>query len=195
MKLDGKKIAILVEAGFEDSELIVPLEAMQKAGARVVVIGNDVKQIYQGKRGMAVIKADITADRAKAEQFDAIIIPGGYAPDRMRLHQSMISLVNRAHRLGKIIAAICHGPQLLISAGIVRGRRLTSWPSITIDLRNAGAHWVDEPVVIDRNIITSRKPADLPAFNKAIKEALTGVNGNNNGKTVSVAKGKVKVKR
>jgi len=195
MTLEGKKIGILVEAGFEDSELMVPLEAMKKAGARVVVIGNDLKQLYQGKRGNAEIKADITADRVRADQFDAIIVPGGYAPDRMRLHQPMIALVNKAHRLGKIIAAICHGPQLLISAGIVRGRRLTSWPSITIDLRNAGAHWVNEPVVIDRNIITSRKPADLPVFNKAIKEALTQVNGNTNGKATIPVKRKVKIQR
>jgi len=99
-------------------------------------------------------------------------VPGGYAPDKMRLHQSMVDLIRKAHDAGKLIAAVCHGPQLLISAGIVRGRRVTSWPSIAVDLRNAGANWVDEPVVQDENLITSRKPADLPRFNKAIIQAL-----------------------
>ena len=105
-------------------------------------------------------------------EVDAVIVPGGYAPDKMRRYQSMVDLVRKAHDRGKVIAAICHGPQLLISAGIIEGRRVTSWPSIAVDLKNAGAHWLDEPVVIDGNIITSRKPADLPKFNKAIIEAL-----------------------
>jgi len=104
--------------------------------------------------------------------FDAIIVPGGYAADRMRLHQSMVELVRKAYELGKVVAAICHGPQLLISAEIVGGHRVTSWPSLAVDLRNAGAEWVDAPVAQDGNIITSRKPADLPRFNKAIIEAL-----------------------
>jgi protease I len=118
------------------------------------------------------VKVDTTADKVEASQFDAIIIPGGYAPDKMRLHQPMVDLVRKAHVEGKIIAAVCHGPQLLISADIVKGRRMTSWPSVAVDLKNAGAIWVDEPVVKDGNIITSRKPADLPKFNKAIIEAL-----------------------
>jgi protease I len=171
--LDGKRIAILAEEGFEDSELIEPLRAMKEAGARVVVVGSGSQESYRGKRGKATIKVDVTADKVKAEDFDAIIVPGGYAPDRMRLHQPMIDLVRKAHDLGKVIAAICHGPQLLISAEIIRGRRVTSWPSVAVDLRNAGANWVDEPLVQDGNLITSRKPADLPRFNKAIIEALT----------------------
>jgi protease I len=171
--LDGKRIAILAEEGFEDSELIEPLRAMKEAGARVVVVGSGSQESYRGKRGKATIKVDVTADKVKAEDFDAIIVPGGYAPDRMCLHQPMIDLVRKAHDLGKVIAAICHGPQLLISAEIIRGRRVTSWPSVAVDLRNAGANWVDEPLVQDGNLITSRKPADLPRFNKAIIEALT----------------------
>ena len=170
--LDGKRIAILAEEGFEDSELIEPLRAMKEAGARVVVVGSGSQESYRGKRGKATIKVDVTADKVKAEDFDAIIVPGGYAPDRMRLHQPMIDLVRKAHDLGKVIAAICHGPQLLISADIVRGHRVTSWPSVAVDLKNAGANWVDEPLVQDGNVITSRKPADLPRFNKAIIEAL-----------------------
>jgi protease I len=170
--LEGKRIAILAEEDFEDSELMEPLRAMKDAGARVVVVGSGSKKSYKGKRGTATITADTTADKVKADEFDAVIIPGGYAPDKMRLQQSMIELVRKAHDLGKIIAAVCHGPQLLISADIVRGRRLTSWPSVAVDLKNADATWVDESVVRDGNVITSRKPADLPRFNKAIIEAL-----------------------
>jgi protease I len=170
--LTGKRIAILAEEDFEDSELIEPLRAMKDAGARVVIVGSGSKQRYNGKRGSASITVDTTADKVKAEDFDAVIIPGGYAPDKMRMHQPMVDLVKKAHEAGRIVAAVCHGPQLLISADIVKGRRVTSWPSVSIDLKNAGAAWVDEPVVRDGNIITSRKPADLPKFNRAIIEAL-----------------------
>ncbi|MCK5577818.1 MAG: type 1 glutamine amidotransferase [Dehalococcoidales bacterium] len=173
--LDGKRIAILVENGFDEAEVTEPLRAMKKAGARVVILGGSSRDSYAGKKGETTMKADAAVDQVRAEDFDAIIIPGGYAPDRMRLNKAMVNLVRRAHKLGKLIAAICHGPQLLISAEIVRGRRLTSWPSISIDLVNAGADWVDEPVVIDVDdgkLITSRKPADLPRFNKAIIKAL-----------------------
>ena len=170
--LDGKKVAILAEEDFEDAELIVPMRAMKNAGAKVVIVGSGSQEVYKGKRGNATIRVDATADKVRAEGFDAVIVPGGYAPDRMRLYQSMVDLVKRAHDLGKVIAAICHGPQLLLSADIVRGRRLTSWPSVAVDLKNAGANWVNEPVVRDGNLITSRKPADLPRFNEAIIEAL-----------------------
>jgi protease I len=170
--LAGKRVAILVEEDFEDPELMEPLRAMKDAGARVLIVGSGSKESYKGKRGSASVTVDTTADKVKADDFDAIIIPGGYAPDKMRLHPSMVDLVRKAHAAGKIIAAVCHGPQLLISAGIVKGHRLTSWPSLAVDLKNAGAIWVDEPVVRDDNIITSRKPADLPKFNKAIIKAL-----------------------
>jgi len=171
--LVGKRIAILAEEGFEDSEVVEPMRAMKDTGARVVVVGSGSQESYRGKRGEATIKVDVTADNVSAEDFDAIIVPGGYAPDRMRLHQSMVDLVRKAHDSGKVVAAICHGPQLLISADIVRGRRVTSWPSVAVDLKNAGADWTDEPLVQDGNLITSRKPADLPRFNKAIIEAMT----------------------
>jgi len=170
--LEGKRIAILVEEDFEDSELMEPLRAMKDAGARVLTVGSGSKKSYRGKRGSTEVRVDTTADKVKADDFDVIIVPGGYAPDKMRLHQSMVDLVQQAHGEGKIIAAVCHGPQLLISADVVKGRRVTSWPSVAVDLKNAGATWVDEPVVRDGNIITSRKPADLPKFNKAIIEAL-----------------------
>ena len=170
--LEGKRIAILVEEDFEDSELMEPLRAMKDAGARVLIVGSGSKKSYRGKRGSTEVRVDTTADKVKADDFDVIIVPGGYAPDKMRLHQSMVDLVQKADGEGKIIAAVCHGPQLLISADIVKGHRVTSWPSVAVDLKNAGATWVDEPVVKDGNIITSRKPADLPKFNKAIIEAL-----------------------
>jgi protease I len=174
MSLKGKRVAILAEQDFEDVELTEPLKAMKDAGAQIFVVGSGSQTSYQGKRGKATIKVDIDADKVRADDFDAIIIPGGYAPDKMRLHQPMIDLVKKAHDLGKVIAAVCHGPQLLISADIVKGRRLTSWPSVAIDLKNAGAIWVDEPLVKDGNIITSRRPADLPVFNSAIIQALGG---------------------
>lgn len=170
--LDGKRIAILAEQGFEDAELAEPLRAMKAAGARVIVIGSGSQRSYRGKRGVSEVKVDTTADQIRADYFDAVIIPGGYAPDEMRLYKPMVDLVRKAFELGRLVAAICHGPQLLISADVVRGRRVTSWPSIAIDLRNAGALWVDESVVRDGNLITSRQPADLPDFDTAIIEAL-----------------------
>ena len=170
--LEGKHIAILAEEDFEDAELMQPLRAMKDAGASVMIVGSGSKKSYRGKMGSAEVTADATADKVDAGQFDAIIVPGGYAPDKMRLHQPMIDLVRKANAAGKVIAAVCHGPQLLISAEVVKGRRVTSWPSVAVDLRNAGAIWVDQAVVRDGNIITSRKPADLPQFNEAIIEAL-----------------------
>jgi len=170
--LDGKKIAVLVEEDFEDSGLILPMRAMKDAGAKVVLVGSGSQETYRGKQHSATVRVDVTADKVKIEDFDAIILPGGYAADKMRSHQSMVELVRRAFDLGRVVAAICHGPQLLISAEIVKGRRVTSWPSVAIDLRNAGAEWIDASVVQDGNLITSRKPADLPRFNKAIIETL-----------------------
>ncbi len=151
--LDGKRIALLVEEDFEDSELIVPMWGMKNAGAKVLIIGSGSKAIYQGKRGTVAIRVDTTADKVKAEDLDAIIIPGGHAPARMRKYKSMVDLVKKADELGKIIAAVCHGPQLLIAAGIVKGRRLTSWPSGAAELKDAGAEWVDEAVVCNGNLI------------------------------------------
>ncbi len=172
--LDSMRIAILAEQDFEDVELTEPLRAMKAAGARVMVVGSGSQKSYKGKRGVAEVKVDVNADQVRADCFDAVIIPGGYAPDKMRLHKPMIDLVRKAHDSGRLVAAICHGPLLLISAGVVRGRKVTSWPSIAIDLKNAGALWFDEVVIRDGNLITSRQPADIPEFNAAIIEALQG---------------------
>jgi protease I len=170
--LDGARVAILAEEGFEDAELEETLRALKDAGIRVTLVGSGSRDTYRGKRGKATIQVDTTAEKVSADDFDAVVVPGGYAPDRMRLYESMIDLVRKTAAAGKLVAAICHGPQLLISAGVVRGRRITSWRSVAVDLVNAGAEWVDEPVVRDGNLITSRKPADLPKFNKAIIKAL-----------------------
>lgn len=170
--LEGRIIAILAEQGFEDAELIEPLQAMKAAKARVMVIGSGSQRRYRGKQGTTEVMVDANADQVGANYFDAVIIPGGYAPDEMRLHKPMVDLVRKVHDSGKLVAGICHGPQLMISAGVVRGRRVTSWPSIATDLKNAGALWVDEAVVQDGNLITSRQPADIPEFNAAIVRAL-----------------------
>ncbi|MFW6150212.1 MAG: type 1 glutamine amidotransferase domain-containing protein [Chloroflexota bacterium] len=174
MTLDGKKVAVLAEEDFEDSELTEPLEAMKQAGAQVTIVGSGSKKSYHGKKEKTAVDVDVTADSVQGDEFDAVIVPGGYAPDKMRLHPPMVEFVRKAHQEGKLIAAICHGPQLLISADIVRGRRMTSWPSVAVDLKNAGVNWVDEPVVQDGNLITSRKPADLKQFNEAIIKFLGG---------------------
>ena len=125
-----------------------------------------------GKRGQAVVTSDLAAGSARMKDFDALVIPGGHAPDKMRMRHAMVDFVRDAMELGKPVAAICHGPQLLISANSVRGRTLTCWPSIAIDVKNAGGLYVDKPVVEDGNLITSRKPDDVPVFSEAILRAL-----------------------
>jgi protease I len=169
---DSRRVAVLVERDYEDSEFNEIVRAMNDAGVKVVIVGGGSQRSYRGLKRRSRAHVDIAAGDAGVGDFDAVIIPGGYAPDRMRLHQAMVDLVKGADALGKVIAAICHGPQLLVSAGVVRGRRVTSWPSIAVDLTNAGAEWLDEAVVQDRNMITSRRPADLPRFNRAILRAL-----------------------
>jgi protease I len=171
--LRGKRIAILVEEEFEDRELTGPLDALREAGARVMLVGPTAAAQYSGKRGQATVVADLGAGAVRAGDFDAIIIPGGFAPDRMRLRHAMVDLVRDAMAADMVVATICHGPQMLISAGALRGRTLTCWPSIAIDVKNAGGLYVDKPVVEDGNLITSRKPDDVPQFNEAIIRALT----------------------
>jgi len=173
--LDGKRIAMLVEHEFEDRELTGPLEALRAAGAMVTLIGPTAGAEFRGKRGQAVVKSDLAAGSATMREFDALVIPGGHAPDKMRMRHAMVDLARDAMAAGKPVAAICHGPQVLISADVLRGRTLTCWPSIAIDVKNAGGLYVDKPVVEDGNLITSRKPDDVPAFSDAIVRALSRV--------------------
>ncbi len=171
----GKRVALLVEEDFEDLELTGPLEALQAAGATVAIVGPTAGTEFRGKRGQARVTSTLAAGAARMKDFDALVIPGGYAPDRMRMRHAMVDLARDAMEAGKPVAAICHGPQLLISANTLRGRTLTCWPSIAIDVKNAGGLYVDKPVVEDGNLITSRKPDDVPAFSEAIIRALSKV--------------------
>jgi protease I len=166
---------MLVEEGFEDRELTGPLDALRGAGAAVTIVGPAAGTEFRGKRGVAVVTSDIAAGGVGLADFDALVIPGGYAPDKMRMCHAMVDLARDAMEAGKPVAAICHGPQLLISANALHGRTLTCWPSIAIDVKNAGGLYVDKPVVEDGNLITSRKPDDVPMFNEAIIRALSGV--------------------
>lgn len=174
-QLDGVRIAILATDGFEEAELLSPKEALEKAGARVEVVSDKSDQIqgYQHVDKGRAVHVDKTFDQANAEDYDAIVLPGGVINgDAIRSNpraQAMVKSANDAH---KPIAVICHGGWLPISAGIVEGRTLTSWPSLQDDLRNAGAQWLDREVVQDDNLISSRKPDDLPAFNAALIEIL-----------------------
>jgi protease I len=135
------------------------------------MVGAHAAREYTGKRGL-VVTSDIAAGAARSAEFDALVIPGGHAPDRMRMRHAMVDLTRAMSADGKPVAAICHGPQLLISAGVLRGRTVTCWPSIAIDVTNAGGLYVDRPVVRDGNLITSRKPADVPQFTAALIAAL-----------------------
>ena len=171
MELSGKRIAVLAEDRYQELELWYPLLRLREAGADVTVVGREAGKVHISERNYEV-KADIAADEARAEDYDAIIIPGGYAPDRMRRNPAMVQLVTKIHQQGKVVAAICHAGWMLASSGIARGKRLTSVLSIKDDLVNAGANWVDEPVVRDGNVITSRTPQDLPFFCREIISAL-----------------------
>jgi protease I len=173
--VSGKRVAILVEDEFDDRELMGPLEALRGAGVTVLLAGPIAGAEYRGKRGQLVVKADVAAGSLKVKDIDALIIPGGHAPDKMRMRHAMVDLTRDVMEAGKPVAAICHGPQLLISANALRGRTLTCWPSIAVDVKNAGGLYVDKPVVEDGNLITSRKPDDVPVFNDAIIRALSRV--------------------
>jgi protease I len=171
MELDGVRVAILAEQLYEDLELWYPLYRLREAGADVFIVGTGTADEYRSKHGYPV-KVDAEAATVDAAQFDAVIIPGGYAPDHMRRSPAMVRLVREANEQGKVVAAICHAGWMLASAGVARGRTLTGFKSIKDDLVNAGASYVDREVVRDGNLITSRSPADLPAFLREIVKAL-----------------------
>jgi protease I len=171
MKLSGKRIAMLAEDQYEDLELWYPLLRMQEAGAEVSVIGMPGVEAYQSKHGYPA-RVDVSIEEVTAQDFDAVIVPGGYAPDRIRRHEPILALVRDVFRRGGVVAMICHAGWVPISAGIVEGKTVTSVSAIRDDLRNAGANWVDREVVQDGNLISSRSPKDLPAFCRTIIAAL-----------------------
>ncbi len=173
--LKGKTIAMLATDGFEQAELTEPKKNLEAAGAKVIVLsikGGEIRGWDKKEWGKSV-KVDGLVKDSKPEQYDALVLPGGQMnPDVLRMDSAAVTFVRTFVESGKPVAAICHGPWTLIEASVVSGRTMTSWPSLHTDLKNAGAHWVDEPVVVDGNLITSRKPEDIPAFSQAIVESL-----------------------
>lgn len=174
MNLEGRRIAVLVEDRYQELEFWYPLLRLREAGAEVMVVGPERGATYTSRYGYPVV-AEAAAGEMDAAALDGVVIPGGYAPDRMRRHPAMVELVRRAGAEGKVVAAICHAGWMLCSAGIVRGRRATCFFGIKDDLINAGADYVDREVVRDGNLITSRVPEDLPAFCREIIAALEAV--------------------
>lgn len=168
--LEGKRIAMFIEDFYEDLEFWYPYYRMKEEGAGLIVIGPE-KKTFTGKNGLKA-SADRGIHEVEPADFDALIIPGGYSPDRMRRSQAMVEFEKAIYLDGKVIAAICHAPWMLASAEILEGKTVTSFFSIKDDILHAGAEWVDKEVVVDGNIITSRKPDDLPAFCQAIIKAL-----------------------
>ena len=167
--LQGKRVAILVTDGFEQSELLEPRRALDEAGAKTQVVSPADKKAkgWNYKEWGNEVPVDISLDSAKADEFDPLRLPGGVMnPDQLRMNPKAVEFVKHFTDSGKPVAAICHGPWTLIEAGAVRGQKMTSWPSLKTDLKNAGANWVDQEVVNDQGLVTSRKPDDIPAFNR-----------------------------
>ena len=153
---------------FEDSEFRVPFDRLQKAGHDVTVVGLEAGKKILGKRGKEKVTIESAVEEVSAEDFDALVIPGGYSPDHLRTSRGMVNFTRDMYEQGKPVAAVCHGPWMLAEADILEGHSVTSWPSLKTDLINAGAEWVNREVVEDGNLITSRKPDDLPRFSEAV---------------------------
>ena len=164
----AKKVAFIVGEMFEDSEFKVPYDAVKDAGHEPVVIGVEKGKSIEGKKGEETVTTQASAAEVTADDYAALVIPGGYSPDKIRTDEKMVSFTRSMYEAGKPVAAICHAGWMLAEAGITQGKTLTSWPSIKTDLVNAGANWVDQEVVEDGNLITSRKPDDLDAFSKTL---------------------------
>jgi protease I len=191
-ELSSKRVAALVDNGFEQSELLVPKEALEAAGATVDVVSPQPGKVKGWKHTDwgEEVPVDVALDSADAAQYDALLLPGGVMnPDKLRGNPTAVAFVKAFVDRGLPIAAICHGPWTLIEAGGVRGRRMTSWPSLQSDLKNAGANWVDQEVVTDNGLVTSRKPDDLPAFNrKMIEEIAEGRHDRNRNREMTATK-------
>lgn len=168
------RVAFILDELFEDSEFRVPYDRLRSAGHEVVIIGREAKKSIHGKRGEETVTTDASVREVSADDFDALVIPGGYSPDHLRMDIDMVGLTRDVLDAGKPVAAICHAGWMLVEADVAAGRTVTSWPSIKTDLVNAGARWIDREVVEDGNLITSRKPDDLPAFSEAILRQLEG---------------------
>jgi len=171
MRLEGKRAAILVEENYNEFELWIPYYRLKEEGAEVVVVGSGSAPVYHGKYGVPA-PVDKDASHVSVDDFDAVIIPGGYAPDKMRLYPEMVKLVRDAFQKGIVVASICHGGWMLASADILKGKKATSYIAIKDDMANAGALWEDSEVVRDDNLVTSRKPDDLPAFCRTMIQAM-----------------------
>lgn len=173
VNLKGSSVAILAAEGFEESELFEPMQALEKAGATIFIIslkGGSIRGWNHDKWGRS-LNVDLTVEDATSSDYDALLIPGGVmSPDKLRMSDDAIEFVQEFVDDEKPIAAICHGPQVLIETSVLVGRKVTSYPSVRTDIMNAGADWVDEEVVVDSGLVTSRKPADIPAFNKKMLE-------------------------
>lgn len=173
--LKGKKVAILTETGFEEVELTSPKKALEEAGAEVHIVSPQKEKViaWDHDHWSIELPVDVQIENAKVEDYDALVIPGGVInPDKMRINQKCVEFAQQFLEIGKPVAAICHGPQLLIETGMISGRNMTSYPSIKTDLENAGAIWSDKEVVTDNGLVTSRSPEDLPAFNKKMIEEI-----------------------
>jgi protease I len=177
--LTDKRVAIVATDGFEQSELLEPKKALEAAGAKVDVIALKAGSIrgWKAKNWGDEVAVDAVIGDVRADDYDALVLPGGVInPDRLRIHDGVLAFVRAFFDQHKPVGAICHGPWTLINAGVIRGRHVTSWPSLRQDLVNAGANWTDEEVVAERGLVTSRKPDDLPAFNrKLVEEIAEGV--------------------
>lgn len=177
-RLQGRKVAILVENGFEQIELTEPKKALEDSGARTAIVSpeQDKVRAWDMSDWGEEFDVDVTVEQAAPEEYDALLLPGGVMnPDRLRTNPKAVAFVKEFFRAGKPVASICHGPWTLIDAGVIEGRQLTSYPSLSKDLENAGARWVDREVVVDQGLVTSRNPGDIPAFNaKMIEEFAEG---------------------
>lgn len=158
-----RKILIMADDGVEDAEFLYPYYRFQEEGFKLDIVASKAKKTYIGKHGVP-FTSDVQPEEVHIDEYEAVIIPGGRAPDRMRVNKELVEIIKEANRKGKIIAAVCHGPQMLIEADIIRGKKATCWKSVVTDLKNAGATFVDKSAVIDGNIVTSRSVEDLPDF-------------------------------